>query len=233
MPVPVAALIAAGGAIASSAMSWWNQRRSERLQEDLANTAVQRRMRDLRRAGINPILAAQGQGAGNVSVQPIRFENPFEQLPDNIATAQRVQNENQLVEEQRAKLKADTEVSRKQLDVMDVSMTSSKLNNALTIAQTRLTGAKANQEEVLGDLYRVIGNSLRKYLGTGEKNATVETVAAKILRLLGLKSEDPAEELQEVLQEWKASSGAIGAGGLKGTLRRQGSDGRGSATGRW
>lgn len=228
------ALIAVGGSIAASAMSYWNQRRSERLQEELANTAVQRRMADLKRAGINPILAAQGVGAGGVSVQPVRFENPLEQFPDNVATAKRVQNENSLLEEQREKLKADTEVSKKQLSIMDASLVSSKLNNALTVATTRLNTAKADQEEVWGDVFRLIGNSLDKYLGTKSRNATIETLAQKLLSALGFgKAEEPAETLEEYRKSWKASGGKLGGGGLKGTLKRQGSDGRSGATGRW
>lgn len=38
-----------------------------KYQEWLNNTAVQRRMWDLKQAGINPVLAAQGQGAGTTA----------------------------------------------------------------------------------------------------------------------------------------------------------------------
>lgn len=194
------AIIAAAGSIGASALSYWNQRRSERLQEDLANSAVRRRMADLRKAGINPILAAQGVGAGGVSVQPVRFENPLEQFPDNMATAQRVKNENQLVEEQREKLKADTNVAKKQLDIMDASLVSSRLNNALTVASTRLNSANADKAEVVNLIYKLVGNTLKKYLGAGEKDADVESAAKRLLKVFGVGSgESPAEALWDYL----------------------------------
>ena len=68
------------GGILSSAASIYNNRQqlkyareANRLQVDLANTAHQREVRDLRRAGLNPILSAQGSGAGNVN--PVAY-NP-------------------------------------------------------------------------------------------------------------------------------------------------------------
>lgn len=238
MAFPIAAALAVAGSLGASALSWWNQRRSERWQENLANSAVQRRMADLRAAGINPILAGR-DGAPVPSVAPVRFENPLDSLPDDVATAQRVRNENALVEEQRAKLKADTKVSEKTLEVMDVGMAKTVIDNARTIAETALTNARVPREEMWAQVFRVIGNTLSKYVGSREKSADLESAFGRLLETLGVKKgEQASETLWELYQVWKygdwKDAGSSHEKGLKGTMRREGAQGaEGSASGRW
>lgn len=171
--------LAAG--IGSSALSWWNQRRSENLQRDLANTAVQRRVADLRAAGINPILAANGQGAAVPSVQPVRFENPVEAAADVYVSAKRIGNESSLVEEQRAKLVADTEVSRETLVNMRESakLIGEQIKN--TGANTALARYKGLEAEAMAQLWRLVGNSLSKYFGSRRSGADVDSAIDQLV----------------------------------------------------
>ena len=56
------------------------QDEANRLSVDLANSAHQREVRDLRAAGLNPILSAGGSGAATPSIGAVQASNPYEGL---------------------------------------------------------------------------------------------------------------------------------------------------------
>ncbi len=142
----------------SSAKTIGESRSNRRFQRNMSNTAHQRAVKDLRKAGLNPILAAMKGGASTPGGSAATIANPAQGLSQNVSKIGRLKEEIK-------NLQANTNLSSAQaLKAQQETKTGQALMNQI-LTQTKGTAFENVEKQLDATVIQELDNKDPKSTG--------------------------------------------------------------------
>ena len=195
----IGAAAAIGGSMKASSDAQGMSKYQLDYQRDLANSAHVRQVRDLKNAGLNPILSARMGGAGNVSSvgtsipdygkaasTAIKAGQAYAEVQQKEATVENLgantalqKMQEKLAKEQSLKTQAEVKNIQADTDAKRTNIGLAEHKQELTRAQTILTQHGASQAEVNA----FIAKNETKILDAMSKSGDLGSAASDLIRL--------------------------------------------------
>jgi hypothetical protein len=149
--------ISAAGGLASTALGMWGAHRQMQFQERMSSTAYQRQVEDMRKAGINPMLAiGKAGGASTPSGASFTPENPLKEVPGAIGKAAELKLTNARIANETATTQASVQEAAARTKLLQEQANSAAVD-------TQLKGAElGRQPNIAAKLQADIDNALKE-----------------------------------------------------------------------